>query len=106
MPSCGFCQAPNHETNHANAYHRLTMIQAHLIISAQAAGLGEPAESTLHDPSLWQRREPLGLIRSSDDLQPQFAKGPQLLNPLDQCSQVTPVGANNLDSDAHAEERS
>src|ERR1700674_2038757 len=106
MPSRGFCQAPNHEPNHANPYHRLTVIQAHLIIAAQAARLGEPAEGTLHDPSLWQRREPLGSIRASDDFQPQFAKGPQLLNPLDQCSQVTSVGPNNLYSHVHGDEQS
>src|SRR5258706_3634252 len=103
MASC--CQTFEHETNHANANHGLTMIQADLIITAKPSRLEEPTESPLHDPALGKNLETLGMLRSSHDLQPQFAKGAELLDPLHQCSEVAAIGPNDLHSLRHRRQK-
>src|SRR5712675_3373576 len=96
MPSCVFCQASNHNANHANSNHRLAVIQAHLIVTAQSAGLGEPAKGSLNDPSLGQNLEAFGTVTSAHNLQPQPAERAKLLNPLNQRPQVAAVGPDDL----------
>src|ERR1051325_8209803 len=96
MVSCG--QAADHETNHTNPDHRLAMIHADLIVAAKPSRLKEPTKGSFYDPPLGQNLEALGLVRSSDDLQPQLAKRPKLLDPLDQGSQIATIGPDDLHS--------
>src|SRR5438094_10515849 len=56
MGSCGG-QALEHETDHADPDHRLTVIQSHFIISAKPSRLVKPSEGALDDPSFRQNLE-------------------------------------------------
>lgn len=95
------CQAFERETNHANANHGLAMIQSYFIITAKPSRLEEPTEGPFHDPPLRKNLEALGLVASSHDLQPQFAEGAELLDPLHQGSEVAAIGPNDLHSLIH-----
>src|SRR5712664_1560025 len=85
------CQPLEHETNHANANHRLTMIQADFVVTAKPPGLGEPAEGSFYNPPLRKNFESFCMIAAAHDLQPEFPKGTKLLHPLHQRSQVATV---------------
>src|SRR6266581_2814880 len=87
MPSYG-CQSPEHETDHANPNHRFTVIQSDFIIPTKPTRLGKPTEGSFYYPALREHLETFGAIRAAHDLQLQFAKGTQLLHPLDQGAQV------------------
>ncbi len=95
MPSCS-CQAADHNSNHANPYHRLTVIQANFIISAQAPRLKQPAERAFYYPSSRQDFETFDVVATADNLQSQFAEGTQLLHPVNQGSEITAVGPDDL----------
>jgi len=97
MLSCG-CKAFHHETNHANPDHRLAMIQTHLIVAAQPPRLVKPAKGSLYNPAFGKDREAFDVLTSPYNLQPKFAKGTKLLNPLDQFAQIAAVGPNDLQS--------
>jgi hypothetical protein len=93
--SCGR-EASDHDANHANADHRLAMIQPHLIVGAQAPRFVEPAKGSLDNPALGQDLEALGPVATPHDFQMQSAAGPQLFDPLDQRAQVTTIGPDDL----------
>jgi hypothetical protein len=44
------------------------MVDPHLVIADQPAGLDEPAKGTLHDPASWEHFEAFGDIAPLDDL--------------------------------------
>jgi hypothetical protein len=94
-------QAPDHDSNHANLNHRLTVIQANFIISAQPAGLEQPAERAFYHPSSRQHFEAFEVVAAAHNLQPQLAEGTKLLHPVDQGSQITAVSPNDLQSSMH-----
>ena len=96
MPSSYRGEAPDHESNHANPQHGLTMIQADLIVGAQAARFAEPAEGSFHDPAFGQDVETLGVVAPPHNFQMQFAEGPQLFDPMDERAQVAAVGPDDL----------
>src|SRR2546427_13262819 len=73
------CQALEHETNHANANHRLAMVQADFVVTAKPPGLGEPAEGSFYNPPLRKNFESFGMIAAAHDLQSEFPKGTKLL---------------------------
>src|SRR6266567_2427870 len=100
MPSYG-CQSPEHETDHANPNHRFTVIQSDFIIPTKPTRLGKPTEGSFYYPALREHLETFGAIRAAHDLQLQFAKGTQLLHPLDQGAQVTTIGPNDLQPPVH-----
>ena len=100
MPSYG-CQSPEHETDHANPNHRFTVIQSDFIIPTKPTRLGKPTEGSFYYPALREHFETFGAIRAAHDLQLQFAKGTQLLHPLDQGAQVTTIGPNDLQPPVH-----
>ncbi len=104
MPSCS-CQAADHNSNHANPYHRLTVIQANFIISAQAPRLKQPAERAFYYPSSRQDFETFNIVATADNLQSQFAEGTQLLHPVNQGSEITAVGPDDLQSAIQAHQR-
>ena len=104
MPSCS-CQAADHNSNHANPYHRLTVIQANFIISAQAPRLKQPAERAFYYPSSRQDFETFNVVATADNLQSQFAEGTQLLHPVNQGSEITAVGPDDLQSAIQAHQR-
>ncbi len=85
-------KASDHEANHANPDHGLAMIQAHLIVSAEAARFVKPAKGPFHNPALGQHPEALGLVATAHDFQMQFAEGPQLLDPLNELAQIATIG--------------
>src|SRR5579859_86160 len=95
MPSC-CCQAPDHEADHANPNHGLTMVQAHLVIPAKPARFVQPTKGAFDDPSFWKHLKPFGLVAPAHDLQLQFAKGSKLLHPAHQFSPVTAIGPDDL----------
>jgi hypothetical protein len=72
------------------------MIQANSIIPAKPPRFGQPAKSSLNDPSLGQNLEAKGPVAPADDFQVQFAKGAQLIDPLNQRAEVTAVGPNDV----------
>src|SRR6266852_6105856 len=72
------------------------MIQANLIVAAEAARFIQPTEGSFYYPALRKNLESFGLIAASDNFQLQFTKGPKLLYPLDQRSQITAIGPDNL----------
>src|SRR2546425_940740 len=72
------------------------MIQANLIVAAESARFIQPTEGSFYYPALRKSLESFGLIAASDNFQPQFTKGPKLLYPLDQRSQITAIGPDNL----------
>src|SRR5437899_4005295 len=72
------------------------MIQANLIVAAESARFIQPTEGSFYYPALGKNLESFGLIAASDNFQPQFTKGPKLLYPLDQRSQITAIGPDNL----------
>ena len=101
MPShC--CQTADHDPNHANAYHRLTVVQANFIISAQAPRLEQPAERAFYHPSSGQDFETFDVVTAADNLQSQFTEGAQLLHPINQGSEITAVGPDDLQSSIQA----
>src|SRR6266446_5496120 len=77
------------------------MIHTHLIIAAQAAGLGEPAKGSLYNPTLGQNLETFSSVTTAHNLQAQLTEGAKLLNPLNQGTQVAAIGPNDLDSSVH-----
>ena len=81
------------------------MIDAHLIVATQAAGLDQPAKCPLNDPALGQNLETFSSVTSAHNFQPQLAERAKLLNPLDQGSQVAAIGPDNLDSPIHGHEQ-
>src|SRR5271168_1410596 len=91
-------QTPDHDANHTNPNHCLTVIQADLIIPVQAPRLVQPAESALDHPAPGQHLEAFDLIAAADNLHSQFAEGTQLFHPVEQGSEITPVGPNELHS--------
>src|SRR5881396_2636146 len=104
MASRGFGQTPEHDANHANPNHGLAMIHAHFIVAAKAPGFVEPPESSLYDPALGKNLETFGAVTAANDLQAQFPKGAQLLNPLHQCAQVAAIGPDELQAAKHADQ--
>src|SRR5713101_9557678 len=96
MVSRRFGQTFKHKTNHAEPNHCLAMIQANLIVAAESARFIQPTEGSFYYPALRKNLESFGLIAASDNFQPQFTKGPKLLYPLDQRSQITAIGPDNL----------
>ena len=95
MPSYS-CQAANHDPNHANPYHGLTVVQANFIISAQAPRLEQPAEGAFYHPSSRQDLKTFDVVAAADNLQSQFAERTQLLHPVNQGSQITAVSPDDL----------
>jgi len=65
MPSYG-CQSPEHETDHANPNHRLTVIQSDFIIPTKPTRLGKPTEGSFYNPSLREHLETFGAITAID----------------------------------------
>src|SRR5664280_201755 len=86
---CG--EPPDHEANHANPQHCLAMIEPHFIVGAKPPRFAEPAEGSFDNPAFGQDFETFGVVAPPHDFQMQFAKGPQLLDPLDQSAQVTAI---------------
>src|SRR2546425_8018597 len=72
------------------------MIQANLIVTTESARFVQPAEGSFYYPPFWKNLESFGLIAAPDNFQPQFTKGPKLLHPLDQRSQIAAIGPDNL----------
>ena len=72
------------------------MIQANLIVAAESARFIQPTEGSFYYPALGKNLESFGLIAAPDNFQPQFTKGPKLLHPLDQRSQIAAIGPDNL----------
>src|SRR5260221_32160 len=101
MSSRSFCQTSEHETNHANANHRLAMIQADLVVTTESARLVKPTEGPFYYPTFRKDLKTFGPVASSHNLQPEFAKGTKLLNPLNQASQVATIGPDDLQSAMH-----
>src|SRR3989442_219457 len=95
------CQQLEHEPNHANENHRLTMIQADFVVTAKPPGLGEPAEGSFYNPPLRKNFESFGMMAAAHDLQPEFPKGTKLLHPLHQCSQIAAIGPDDLQAPKH-----
>src|SRR6266704_1636930 len=102
MVSSRSAQTFKHKTNHAEPNHCLAMIQANLIVAAESARLIQPAEGSFYYPALGKNLESFGLIAAPDNFQPQFTKGPKLLHPLDQRSQITTIGPDNLQAPIQA----
>src|SRR6266403_4196954 len=96
------CQALDHKSNHANPNHRLAVIQADLIVTTKSARLDKPAEGSFHYPALRKNLEALDLVAASHDLQSELAEWTELLNPLNQGSQIAAIGPNELQSSVHA----
>ena len=94
-------QALDHDPNHANPNHRLTVVEANFIISAQPARLEQPTERAFYHPSSRQHFEAFDIVATADNFQSQFAEGTKLFHPVDQGSQVTAVGPNDLQSPIH-----
>src|SRR3990172_6707837 len=98
MPLRRLGQASDHEANHTNAKHRLTLIQAHFIVAAQPPRFEEPTKGSFDYPTSRQDLEAFDVIRAPNNLQSEFAKGSQLVDPQDQRSQVTAVRPDDLQS--------
>src|SRR5882672_10505699 len=96
MASRDFCEAPEHDSDHTNPHHRLTMIQSHLVVPTQPARLTQPAKGSLHNPSLGQNLETFCPVGAAHDFQVQFAEWAQLLDPLNQTTQVAAIGPDDL----------
>ncbi len=76
------CQSPDHEPDHAETNHSLAVIQTNFVVTAQPARFEEPAESAFHNPPLRQGLEASDLVTAAYNLQPQFAEGTQLFDPV------------------------
>src|SRR3974377_1124488 len=102
MPSYS-CQAPDHESDHTDANHRFAMVGAHLVVPTKAARLHKPAEGSLGDPALRQNLEAFSLVGAPHNLQMELAEWTEVLDPLDQGSQVATVGPDELTAAAPAQ---
>lgn len=74
------------------------VIDSAFIVSGEAAGLVKPAEGALDDPTLAYELETLGGVASRDDIQAEFAKGTQTLDPFEQGTQTATVCPDDLQS--------
>src|SRR2546426_371406 len=81
------------------------MIQSNLIVTAKTARFVEPTKRAFYDPAFGKNLETFGSIAPSYDLQFQFAKGPKLLNPVNQSSQIATIGPDDLQSSIHANQQ-
>src|SRR5271169_1065372 len=99
------CQAFDHDPNHTNPQHRLAVIQPNFIVTAKSARLVEPAERPFDDPPSRQHLEPFERVTPAHNLQPQFTKGPQVLDPGHQGPQVTAVGPDELQTAIHTDQQ-
>src|SRR5476651_2288838 len=74
----------------------LGVIGSLLVIAGEAAGLVEPTEGALDDPTLAHELEAFGVVAAADDVEVQFAEGAQPFDPLDQGTGVTAIGPDDL----------
>ena len=105
MPFSYRGEASDHEANHANPQHGLTMIQPHLIVTAQASRFAEPAKGSFDYPTFGQDFETFGVVAPPYDFQMQLAERPQLFDPLDQSAQVAAIGPDDLQPSKHLDQR-
>src|SRR6266849_7488033 len=72
------------------------MIQSNLIVTTKSARFVEPTKGAFYNPPFGKNLEAFDLITPSYDLQFQFAKGPKLLHPVNQSSQIATIGPDDL----------
>ena len=88
-------QSFEHDAAHADVDLGLGVIGSLLVIAGEAAGLVEPTEGALEDPTLAHEWEAFGVVAAAGDVEVQFAAGAQPFDPLDQGPGVAAIGPDD-----------
>jgi hypothetical protein len=86
----------DHEAAHANVDMGLGMIDALFIVTGDAAGLVEPAESAPDNPAPSEQLETFGIVTAAHDFQVQFAEWTQSFDPFNRGAGRAPIGPDDL----------
>src|SRR6185369_9991085 len=87
------CQSAYHQSNHSDADHGCASLDENLVIFTQSTKAPQPGKGSLYDPTMVQKLETLGIIRSFHNLQ---NPGSEFFRPIHQLPRVSTVSPDLL----------